>query len=59
MVTTHDLELCDLVQMIPRIQNYSFSEYYENRKICFDYKIQPGKSKTTNAKYLMELVGII
>jgi hypothetical protein len=59
MVTTHDLELCDLVQMIPRIQNYSFSEYYEDRKIYFDYKIQPGKSKTTNAKYLMELIGII
>lgn len=59
IVTTHDLELCDLAQVIPRIQNYSFSEYYEKRKICFDYKIQSGKSKTTNAKYLMELIGII
>ena len=59
MVTTHDLELCDLQQKIPRIQNYSFSEYYQNKKILFDYKMQPGKAKTTNAKYLMELIGII
>lgn len=59
MVTTHDLELCDLQQTVPHIQNYSFTEYYENKKICFDYKIRPGKSKTTNAKYLMELIGII
>jgi hypothetical protein len=59
MVTTHDLELCELQQEIPRIQNYSFSEYYEDGRICFDYKIQHGKSKTTNARYLMELVGII
>jgi hypothetical protein len=59
MVTTHDLELCDLQQKVPRIQNYSFSEYYENMKICFDYKIRHGKAKTTNAKHLMELIGII
>lgn len=59
MVTTHDLELCDLQQKIPRFQNYSFSEYYEDKKICFDYKMHLGKAKTTNAKYLMELIGII
>lgn len=59
MLTTHDLELCDLQQTIPRIQNYSFSEYYKNKKICFDYKIRSGKSNTANAKYLMELIGII
>ena len=59
MMTTHDLELCDLQQTIPHIQNYSFTEYYENKKICFDYKIRDGRSQTTNAKYLMELIGII
>lgn len=59
MITTHDLELCELQHEIPRIQNYSFSEYYEDGRICFDYKMQPGRSKTTNAKYLMELVGIL
>jgi len=59
MVTTHDLELCELQQTIPRIQNYSFSEYYENGRIRFDYIIQPGKSVTTNARYLMEMIGIL
>jgi hypothetical protein len=59
MMTTHDLELCDLQQTIPHIQNYSFTEYYENKKICFDYKIRNGRSQTTNAKYLMELIGIL
>jgi len=58
IVTTHDLDLCELQQKIPRIQNYSFSEYYENERICFDYKIKQGKSITTNARYLMEMVGI-
>lgn len=59
IVTTHDLDLCELEQEIPRIHNYSFSEYYENERIYFDYKIKHGKSKTTNARYLMEMVGII
>lgn len=59
MVTTHDLELCDLVEVITRVKNYNFTEYYDNKKIYFDYKIRPGKSKTTNAKYLMEIIGII
>lgn len=59
MITTHDLELCDLAQTIPDIQNHSFSEYYANGQICFDYKMRHGKSQTTNAKYLMEMIGII
>jgi DNA mismatch repair ATPase MutS len=59
MITTHDLELCDLQEDVPEIQNYSFSEYYENGHIFYDYKMRPGKSKTTNAKYLMELLEIL
>ena len=59
IVTTHDLELCELEQQFRRIKNYSFSEHYENNKICFDYKMMPGKSNTTNARYLMEMVGIL
>lgn len=58
IITTHDLELCDLANQHNRIKNYSFSEYYEENRICFNYKIRFGKSNTTNAKYLMEMVGI-
>ncbi|WP_251859668.1 MutS family DNA mismatch repair protein [Clostridium sp. Marseille-Q2269] len=56
-LTTHDLELCDLDKN-ERIRNYHFSEYYKNNEIYFDYKIKKGHSTTTNAKYLMNMVGI-
>jgi DNA mismatch repair ATPase MutS len=59
IITTHDLDLCDIVSQYPRQKNYSFSEYYHDDEIHFDYKIKPGKSTTTNAKYLMKMIGII
>lgn len=59
IITTHDLELCELSNSNLRIKNYNFSEYYKEDKICFDYKIKSGKSTTTNAKHLMEMVGIV
>jgi len=58
VITTHDLELCEIAVPDSRIVNYSFSEEYRNGRIYFDYKIKPGRSTTTNAKYLMEMVGI-
>jgi DNA mismatch repair ATPase MutS len=58
IITTHDLELCEIANRHPRIKNYSFSEEYRNNQIYFDYKIKPEKSTTTNAKYLMKMVGI-
>ena len=58
IITTHDLELCELGDKSSRIINYNFSEYYKDNGIHFSYKINTGKSTTTNAKYLMELVGI-
>ncbi|MFR1709063.1 MAG: MutS-related protein [Clostridium sp.] len=56
-LTTHDLELCSLSEQ-KGIKNYHFSEYYKENKIYFDYKLKAGKSNTTNAKYLMRIVGI-
>lgn len=56
-ITTHDLELCQL-DKYNRIKNYNFAEEYKDNKINFDYKIKKGKSTSTNAKYLMNLVGI-
>jgi len=58
MVSTHDLELCKLADMHDRIVNYSFSEDYQDGSIYFDYKLRKGQSKTTNARFLMEMVGI-
>ncbi|WP_040192206.1 MutS family DNA mismatch repair protein [Clostridium culturomicium] len=56
-ITTHDLELC-VLEKSERIRNFHFKEYYKDNKIYFDYKLKSGVSKTTNAKYLMKIVGI-
>jgi len=58
LVSTHDLELCDLDKENPGIDNYHFQEHYRDGKICFDYRLRPGPSVTRNALYLMRLVGI-
>ncbi|MDD4347339.1 MAG: DNA mismatch repair protein MutS [Desulfitobacteriaceae bacterium] len=58
LVSTHDLELCELERQNERIANYHFQEYYKDGRICFDYKLRPGPSTTRNALYLMQLAGI-
>lgn len=59
MITTHDLELCEMTNDYLRIKNYSFSEHYTDNEIHFDYKMKEGVSTTTNAKYLMKIMDII
>ena len=56
-ITTHDMELCHLKEIIA-VKNYHFSETYKEDTIHFDYQIKEGPSTTTNAKYLMKMVGI-
>lgn len=58
LVSTHDLELCDLENKNNSIKNYHFREYYKNNEIYFDYKLRSGASTTRNAIYLMKLAGI-
>ena len=58
MITTHDLEVCNLEDENHNILNYSFNEHYINDEIYFDYKIKKGKSLTTNAEFLLKKVGI-
>ncbi|GAA0077276.1 MutS family DNA mismatch repair protein [Clostridium sp. CTA-5] len=58
LVSTHDLELCDLEKEDNRIINYNFREFYKDNKINFDYKLRKGKSETQNAIHLMKLAGI-
>ena len=58
LVSTHDLELCDLENENKNIINYNFREFYENDKIKFDYILRKGKSETQNAIHLMKLAGI-
>ena len=58
LISTHDLELCDLEKENNSIINYNFREFYENDKIKFDYILRKGKSETQNAIHLMKLAGI-
>lgn len=60
MVTTHDFELCNLAQDETRkTVNYHFEEYYRDNQIYFDYRIKNDRCKTTNAKYLLKMIGIL
>jgi hypothetical protein len=59
LVSTHDLELEVLEsETNGQIANYHFQEHYKQGKIMFDYKLRPGVSKTRNAIYLIEALGI-
>lgn len=59
LVSTHDLELGDLESKSKGlIKNYHFREYYQNKEICFDYKLRKGISTTRNALYLIRMAGI-
>ena len=58
IITTHDLELCNLAKMHDRIRNHSFCEHYKEGNIHFDYLIKEGQSNTTNARFLMQMIGI-
>ena len=59
LVTTHDFELCDMVDENPNIANAHFEEYYVNDEIKFDFKLRQGRTHTTNAKYLLRMAGIL
>ena len=60
LVTTHDFELCDLHSPndLP-VTNCHFEEFYEDGKIRFDYRRKPGRCRTTNARYLLRMAGIL
>jgi DNA mismatch repair ATPase MutS len=59
LISTHDFELCNLEKETGgKIVNYHFTESYVNNEIQFDYTLRSGRCTTTNAKYLMKMVGI-
>ena len=59
LISTHDFDLCELEKNESgRIINYHFTEKYINNEIVFDYKVRNGRCNTTNARYLMKMVGI-
>lgn len=60
LVTTHDFELCALVENEAiHGRNAHFQETYQGDTIEFDYKIRSGRCRTTNAKALMRMAGLL
>lgn len=53
-VTTHDFDLCSL----DYVENYYFSQHFTNNKVTFDYHIKEGVSQGSNAKAIMQMVGL-
>ncbi len=59
MMTTHDYALIDKTEnKLKQIAYYYFSEKYDDNGILFDYILREGISRSSNAQYLMRLVGI-
>lgn len=59
LISTHDFELCELEKdRRLSFKNYHFEEQYLNGSIKFDYKLCSDRCTTSNAKYLMNMVGI-
>ncbi len=56
-ITTHDLEMCILGNE-QGIINYHFTDFFDNHQMYFDYKLKNGISTKTNAKYLLEMIGL-
>ena len=60
LVSTHDFELCNLeTDSSVKALNFHFSEHYTDDGIQFDYKMSPGRCRTTNAQYLLKMAGIL
>ena len=59
LVTTHDLALAEIAGGLgPRAANAHFEDRLENGKLIFDYRLQPGIVKTSNALDLMRSIGL-
>tara|TARA_B100000315_G_scaffold248866_1_gene279264 strand:- start:178 stop:1962 length:1785 start_codon:yes stop_codon:yes gene_type:complete len=59
LITTHDLALTDIGRTLsPQVMNMHFKDHINNGEIQFDYRMQPGVVKTSNALALMRKVGL-
>lgn len=59
LVTTHDLALAAIAgKLDSRAANAHFQDRLENGKLVFDYRLQPGVVRTSNALNLMRSIGL-
>ncbi|HVN09589.1 MAG TPA: DNA mismatch repair protein MutS [Patescibacteria group bacterium] len=59
IVTTHDLALTQIVEgMAQPAANFHFEDRFENGELHFDYRLEPGIAKSSNALKLMRSIGL-
>jgi hypothetical protein len=59
LVTTHDLSLTHIAEDLrERGANVHFADHFENGVMTFDYRLQPGVVRHSNALALMRAVGL-
>jgi DNA mismatch repair ATPase MutS len=59
MLTTHDLALAHIVDKLDdRARNVHFADTIEDGRLHFDYRLQPGVVRRSNALELMRSVGL-
>ncbi len=60
LITTHDLSLTSIANALaPRAENVHFEDHLENGQMTFDYRMQPGVVRKSNALELMRAVGLV
>jgi DNA mismatch repair ATPase MutS len=57
-ISTHDLELVKLADIVPQVKNYHFREEVIDSRLVFDYILRPGPCPTTNALKIMHMEGL-
>jgi len=57
-ISTHDLELVKLADVVPQVKNYHFREEVINGCLVFDYILRSGPCSTTNALKIMQMEGL-
>lgn len=58
LLSTHDLELVKLAELLPQVKNYHFKEDVIDGKMIFDYILRTGPCPTTNALKIMQMEGL-
>jgi DNA mismatch repair ATPase MutS len=59
LVTTHDLALTAIADRLGRVAaNVHFADHFEDGVMTFDYRLQPGVVRHSNALALMRAVGL-
>lgn len=58
LLSTHDLELVKLAEILPQVENYHFKEDVIEGQMVFDYILRTGPCPTTNALKIMQMEGL-